>query len=481
MTNRDGRSEGGLRRRFHRHLRSHPELIPPGATVVLALSGGPDSVALLDLLNGEDPDPPWQVIAAHFDHGLRPESAREARQVVEWCRGRGIAWAAGGPAGSLGKDPAACRRERYAFLEEVRRRAGASRLLTAHHADDQAETVLFRILRGTGLRGLRGMSPRDGALARPLLPFGGDELREYVQDRGLPFLEDPSNRDPAFARSRIRHWLLPALEERDPGIRDALLRIARLAREAEASLEGLTDAIVAACRLPADGARIHGRVRLSRDRVVALDAEFRARLLHRLARSENVRMTRGGTRSAIQFITDAPSGARMDLGGGLRLGRDFDVLWIGRDHEPAGDDRGARVRLPGSGSADVRIGGTSYHVAWGPRSPDSGTGGGRALRLAPDEIGTALELRVRGWEPGDAIRLPSGTRKLKDVFVDRRVPRSLRSRLVVVADDEGRVQWVPGVCVAAGLQARAAGPARDDEEGWWIMVAESDGEGLEER
>lgn len=481
-----GREGDDLRRRFHRHLRDRPELIPPGARVLVAVSGGPDSMALLDLLTrppeGRDlpprssagPAPRWSVVAAHFDHCLRPEAADEAERVVEWCRRRGVRWVAGGPARPLAPKPATCRRARYAFLDRVAGDVNAVRILTAHHADDQAETVLFRILRGTDLRGLRAMPALRDRLVRPLLPFRKRELRAYARERGLPYHEDPSNRDPAYARSRLRHRLLPALEARDPAVRGKLIEIGRLAAEADAAMGRLTERALAACRITDVGTGDREAIWLSQHRLRWLDRELQARVLRRVARARDVRLTRGGTRSAIQFINDARSGARMDLGAGLRLGRDFDLLWIGREEDEVGHHRPVSFGIPGEGSAGVRIGGAAYRVRWGGSRPGPETGGGLARRVAPIPEKNQLSLRVRGWRSGDRIRLATGTRKLKDVFVDRRVPRSLRKRLPVLAEVSGPVLWVPGLCGShalsqAGTPERDAGSA-EDGDGWWVII-----------
>lgn len=475
--------EDRLRSRLRRHLRTHPELIPDGSRAVVAVSGGPDSMALLDLLDRlsreRDTHAPGSLIAAHFDHGLRPESTREARKVIRWCRGRGVPWVAAGPAEPLSPDPAACRRARYRFLEGVVDGAGADRLVTAHHADDQAETILFRILRGTDVAGLRGMVPLNGRLARPLLPFRKEELVAYARRRGLPYHEDPANRDRAFARSHLRHRLLPALESRDSAVREKLRALGRRAARAEEAMASLTDAALSACRMiSADGAA-DDVVRLSLGRLRALDGELQARILRRVARAKDVRLSRGGTRSAVQFITDGRSGGRVDLGDGLRLGRDFDVLWIGRTAEARGEDRPVSLRLPGSGTAATRIGGASYRISWGRGRPGPTARGGLSWRVASPPPPGQLELCVRGWNPGDRVRLDAGTRKLKDVFVDRRVPRSLRRRLPVLAEapetasgsrTPGRVLWVPGLCRAADVGEPDPGAGAADDSCWVIIT-----------
>jgi tRNA(Ile)-lysidine synthase len=213
--------------------------------LLIAVSGGPDSTALL-LMASE-----WakrrgktRIEAATVDHGLRPESADEARAVGEICARLGVShrvlhWKGAKPATRLQER---AREARYRLLVDYAKALGADAVMTAHHADDQAETVLFRLLRGSGLAGLRGMdvmTARDGmTIARPLIGLKKRDLIAFANARAAPFIDDPSNSDPRFARTRLRA-LLARLDEEGLNA-DALDRLARRARETEAALAHLT-------------------------------------------------------------------------------------------------------------------------------------------------------------------------------------------------------------------------------------------------
>jgi tRNA(Ile)-lysidine synthase len=213
--------------------------------LLIAVSGGPDSTALL-LMASE-----WakrrgktRIEAATVDHGLRPESADEARAVGEICARLGVShrvlhWKGAKPATRLQER---AREARYRLLVDHAKALGADAVMTAHHADDQAETVLFRLLRGSGLAGLRGMdvmTARDGmTIARPLISLKKRDLIAFANARAAPFIDDPSNSDPRFARTRLRA-LLARLDEEGLNA-DALDRLARRARETEAALAHLT-------------------------------------------------------------------------------------------------------------------------------------------------------------------------------------------------------------------------------------------------
>jgi len=219
------------------------EVLRPGERVVVACSGGPDSTALLDALARLAPPRRLDLHVAHVDHGLRDGSAEEAGPVRLLAAGRGLPFHAlrveVEPGGSL-QDRA--RAARHAALRELAAEVGATAMALGHTADDQAETVLMRALSGATPRALRAMSPRDGMLARPLLGVWRAQTAAYCVALSLPVLDDPSNADPRFLRSRVRHQLIPALEEVFPAARRRLIALAehqrRLAAETEAATAG---------------------------------------------------------------------------------------------------------------------------------------------------------------------------------------------------------------------------------------------------
>lgn len=232
---------------------------PPGdwrdVTVVVAVSGGADSVSLLcglHELRGENAS--GRLIVAHFNHRLRPGSKDDARFVEQLAEQLGVTCEVGvaeEPIRSSGGDgvEAEARAARYAFLLQTAQQHGARFVATAHTADDQAETVLHRVLRGTGIAGLAGI-PRVRALSeavtliRPLLEFTRAEVVEYLAARRQSFCLDESNEDPSYTRNRIRHALLPQLAAQyNPNVREALLRLARLAGESQQVIEQAAQAL----------------------------------------------------------------------------------------------------------------------------------------------------------------------------------------------------------------------------------------------
>lgn len=222
-----------------------------GETLVVGLSGGPDSVALLDALVSLGRRRGFRPLAAHLDHCLRPDSGADVQFCQEICQGlevelrTGTADVRARAASEKGGLEQAARRERHRFLEEARQDAGAVAIALAHTRDDQAETVLLRLLRGAGTTGLASMQGRRGVTLRPLLDVSRDEVLDHLRERGLPWRSDPTNEDLTILRNRVRHELIPYLEGRfNPSLREGLARTAGLLADEAAHLQAQADALL---------------------------------------------------------------------------------------------------------------------------------------------------------------------------------------------------------------------------------------------
>lgn len=427
---------------------------PLGASVqkqrplVVALSGGLDSCVLLHVLRFHV-DPPLPLLAAHFDHAMRDGSRADAQWVEGLCR----AWCVPVKVERSTTTPRSeesARAARYAFLRRVAADTDARAIATAHHADDQAETVLFRILRGTGLEGLRGIpQERAPGVVRPLLELWREDLERYADAVRLRWRDDPTNEILGPARNLIRHRLLPMAESGvSSGARRALVRLASIAERNEEAWRELMPDLLARLEV-----RPGAAPSVDREALRGIGASLRGRVLRQLAAEVGIILDESGTRRAVEFVEVARSGAGIELGRGVTLRRELERFVL----QPAGEDEDAQEDSPltihdvGPGEATVVLGGHARRCVWSrdttvpSERAIEGKGRERGLtaRFALEQIDFPLEVRRR--KPGDRIRTLGGTKKVKKLMLEARIPSGDRDTVPVVAEASGTVLWVPGL------------------------------------
>jgi tRNA(Ile)-lysidine synthase len=444
-------------------------LVPAGEPLLVMLSGGADSVCLLDValrLGAE-------VKALHVDYGLRPEAEDDERHCRELCARLGVELLVEGVAlPAEGNLHAVARDARYRLAE----RHATADYATAHTISDQAETVLYRLATSPGRRALLAMAPRRGRLVRPLLEATAEETRAYCRAHGLDWREDASNDDLRFARARVRHGLLAALRDVAP---DAERTIAETAAQLRDEADALDASVTAALGRLGGGPAVEasaladlgpGLARLVLRRL----AEREAGAPHPLSRADvDAILTLAGAKPSRRPADLAsgdghpssgsqadwasiprgrpatprtPGGTRsLDLGNGLRAIAEYGTLRFRAGPEVPPPDP---VPLPIPGR--VRFG------AW---EIEALTGGGGEVELSAATLGDAVT--VRAWRDGDRIRPLGlgGTKTLQDLFTDRKIPRELRRSLPIV-EAAGEIAWVAGVAVGERFAATTAGGAR---------------------
>ncbi len=409
-------------------------LLTPGTPVLVLLSGGRDSVCLLDVaarLLGPD-----QVSALHVNYGLREEADEDEVHCAELCRRHGVELTverARRPDGA-GNLQAWARDVRYAAATRLALERGAL-VAAGHTATDQVETVLYRLAASPGRRALLGMRPRDGRLIRPLLSVTREDTAAYCARRGLAWREDASNDSDAYARNRARAGLVPALRELHPAAEANVLRTVELLGEEAAVLDTVVAEVLA------------GEAAIDVARLAALPPALRRLVCSRLAEDAAGRPVPAAARRADELLDLGSGGgsAALDLGDGVRALVEYGRLRMVAAADP---EAPAAVRLPVPGS--VRFGSQEVAAAavWG--SPTAGEG-------VLDAGALAAELVVRTWEPGDRMAPLGlgGTATLQDLFTDRRVPRSRRHEVPVVVSD-GEIVWVPGVATGERFRVTSA-------------------------
>ncbi len=395
-------------------------LIVPGEPLLVMLSGGADSVCLLDVAVRLEAT----VSALHVNYGLREEAAGDEELCRALCRDRGVSLTVDHPRlpGS-GNLQAEARTVRYALAE----RHAIGDYATAHTASDQAETVLYRLAVSPGRRALLGMPARRGGLVRPLLAATSEDTRAYCRAQGLEWRDDASNTDPRFARARVRGDLLPLLRSLNPAAEKTIVETSLLLRdEAEVLDETVRRKIDELGPPPTALADL------------ALLPAALARLVLRRLAEEAAGRTVALARDDTDRILRLRSGA-LDLGGGLRAVVEHGRLRFASEG-PAAEP--APVLLPVPGQA--RFG--RWEIA-------ARLGGGGEAQLDAEALGPLAV--VRAWRDGDRMRPAGlgGTKTLQDLFTDRKVPRGLRRQLPVV-EAHGEIAWVAGLAVGERFAAR---------------------------
>jgi tRNA(Ile)-lysidine synthase len=419
-------------------------LLAAGDRGLCAFSGGPDSLCLLHLLARLRERWDLQLVAVHVDHGLRPESADEARRAVQLAGALGVeaivlpVRVETGPGRNLQESARLARR---AALEDEARRRGAAWVALGHTALDQAETVLMRAVRGAGPAGLAGMAWRRGLIVRPLLGVTRAEVLAYLGAHDLRALEDPSNATPRFLRNRLRRDVVPLLERENPELCAALGRLAETCREEDEALDALARRELSRATSP-DG-------ELALEGLAALPPG----LMHRVLRLVYARATGSSRRLGRDHVLALAALARgregtalLDLPG-TRAERRYDRLRLlpGRtDPAPLGE-----LLVAGPGRVELDDGRVIELTLAG----DAGATTEPALRLNAGRV--RFPLTVRGPRPGDRIRLDGErTRKLARLLLDAKIPRRERSRVPLLLSG-GEVVVVLGVRCAVGVDAES--------------------------
>ena len=376
------------------------EMVQPGDEIVCAISGGADSVALLFAMYLLREKLQIRLSAAHFNHGLRGEESDADEEFVrKFCQQydvplftqRGVV-----VTGKKGLE-AAARDARYGFLKCL-----PGKIATAHTANDNAETVLMHMVRGTGLKGLGGISPVNGMLIRPMLNVTRKEVLGFLGEYHLSYVTDSSNNTDRFLRNRLRHNVMPALEQENPCLAENLSALALRLREDDALLQQMA-------------AQQEINVSTLRRMPGALRSRAIAAYLESCSvpepESEHIHLVE-------KLVFSKKPSAKADLPGGVTLVRCYDKLEVLKKNIVI-----TPTQLPCPGSVTLDAVGL------------------RVICDAPKQEGAAVipcgKIYVRSRRPGDTMRLSGGTKELKKLFIDRKIPAHKRSAVAVVADDKG--------------------------------------------
>lgn len=412
-------------------------MLKGGETVLVAVSGGPDSLCLLEALYRLAPALDLALHVAHFDHRLRDGSARDAAFVGRVAARLGLpstVRAADATNVPKGRSPEeAARDRRYAFLEGTADAIGATRIATGHTLDDQAETVLMRVLAGTGTRGLGGIPPVRGRVVRPLIETRRSETEAFCRSVGLRPRHDLTNADPAFRRNAIRAELLPLVIDRfNARTPEALARLADVARDEDSLLDELAAAAV-------EPEPTRDGVRIPVEQLLALPPALQRRVVRRVAP-----LDASHTEMVLDLCREGSTGDRVALPAPLNATLSYGSLLIGREAAPsASGEAPAPATLDVPGVTDLPLWSMRMRT-WIETEPPPAWPDGRRVCVL-DAARARTPLAVRTPRPGDRFRPlgMTGEKRLGDFFTDAKLPRAERARVPVVTSGD-RIAWVVG-------------------------------------
>ena len=412
------------------------QMLDPGDRVIVAVSGGADSVCLLHVLDKLKEELRLELFAVHVHHGLRGEEAdRDARWTEEFCKKLGVPCTvvrcdAGLYASEHGLSvEEAGRALRYGAFEREAKLRGADKIAVAHHRDDNAETILHNLFRGSGLKGLGGIAPVRGRIIRPLLATGRDEILACLQSEGIGYCQDSTNFGTEYTRNKLRNQIIPmVVKDINPGAVGNILHAGSLMSQANAYLEK-----TAAGLLETHGKREEGRIGLPVSFLKTQDSIIQTYLIG-LMMKEICRSGKDITArhmEQVQGLIGKPVGRRADMPYGLAAGRTYEDLWVGRRELLFCGEDSAAAELP------IPVF-TIFPYKKGVEIPRNEY----TKWFDYDKIKSTLSVRTR--QPGDYLTLASGGRKtIKSYMIDEKIARVKRDRIPLLVDGN-HVIWMIG-------------------------------------
>ncbi|MDZ5713806.1 tRNA lysidine(34) synthetase TilS [Jeotgalibacillus haloalkalitolerans] len=422
------------------------EMVSSGDKVLIGVSGGPDSLALLHFFRENRPD--LKVEAVHVDHGLRGSSAADAAYVKAYCKLHQIPFHllladVKGRMEQTGEGvQEAARKVRYAYFEELMEETGADVVMIGQHADDQVETILFRLMRGTSMRGAAGIMPvrpfAEGKMVRPFLSVTKSEIEQYCEQHDLEPRRDPTNESDAYTRNRLRRHVIPLLKKENPLLHEAFERFSEELGEDNAWLEQEAVKALEDVCVTKSSERFHLSVEKFRTYGLPLQRRMIHLILNYLYAKVPTSLSSAHTRAILDLLKQAHPSGDLHLPESLTVTRSYQdgYFHFQRKTDDAAYsyliDKEQLIELPDRHMLDVQAG-----------------------EIVPDKpyydlyyvSESFMPLTVRSRRDGDKIRLPDGkgSKKIKDVFIEKKVPLSQRNRHPIVTAADGSVLWIPGL------------------------------------
>jgi len=418
-------------------------LLNPGYKVICALSGGPDSIAMTSILNSLKDELQIEVVAAHLNHMLRgKESEEDELFVKEFCKDlrikllierRDIKEI------SRGKNiEAVARKERYEFLEKIRKQESANVIAVGHTMSDLAETVIFNLIKGAGIKGLRGFLPKRGNIIRPLFEVSRTEIENFLEEEGLSYRLDSSNLWKDFSRNLIRIDVIPALKRINPNLEKTILNNCETLRELESFIENTVNGILEKAKLSENTFSID--IQTARELhpfiLKTLIQEAFARLTGEYISSKKLK--------SIERIVREKEFKRIDLKKGFTAYSDQLTLTIKKEEEQQ-----TLYKALESVPENIVTPEGTFEFFFSDVKLER-----EDIFCFPEKfLKEGIEVRYR--KEGDKVKLKCGTKSLKKVFIDMKIPKLRRDTIPIIATKTGDVLWVPGVIKAYIISSKS--------------------------
>lgn len=415
---------------LQKHLQE-TNLLPPNSKLLVAVSGGVDSVTLLHLLHNLNRYYNWKIIVAHFDHGVRSDSMLDAGLAGELADNYGYEYLYGKNE-DTGTSEAALRKSRYEFLEQMRRDSGADFVVTAHHGNDRVETALFNTIRGADREGIVALKDRRGHIVRPLLPFAKAEIVVFANLQNLPYREDSTNSDLGYSRNFVRNDLIPhgslVFKHFHHNFNRRLAKLETYNKRIRAGLQRLEEQLVVQSSDQTTEFKRLAFLNLP----VEIQRAFLAQLVRQL--QPGFQLSKQLITNALRFIETTQSGSKYHLSSGLHLVNSYDTVIITSEPSIVTD-----TVEPVFHALSFQKPFTNPHFAVSMQKSEKP---GQFSLRSPK-----VKLYVRHRQAGDRV-YPigmEGSKKLQDVFVDAKIPRHLRNHWPVVVTASNEIVWVPNL------------------------------------
>jgi len=409
------------------------DLLPRGSSIVLGVSGGIDSVALLDALSKLQPDWNWQLVVAHLDHNVRSDSADDAQFVSALAESYGHKFFLGQLDGEENSE-AALRQKRYEFFDTIADGVGADYIVTAHHQDDFIETTLFNVIRGADRRGLGALQKKRGQIVRPLLDMSKGQIIAYAHGRGLQWRDDSTNLDPGYTRNALRHEVLSSAPISQPHFRknylESLSHLSQIDDRINMALSEIFEHMRESCDVP-------GALAINRDAFLKLSYEVQEALLVWMLEylRPGFELSQANLKATLRYLISAPTGSTANLISGLHVERSYGTFVLALQDSISTYSAIQPTQI-------LTVGNSLKHHD-------------RLLHLNAQSVPTEYDsiyilpsdVYVRSFQSGDRVRPVGldGSKKLSDIFTDQKVSRLARKRWPIVVNRANEIIWVPGL------------------------------------